>query len=202
MTSELISRGELSKNAILQSAYDLFASQGYHGTSMRQIAEKSEIALGGLYNHYDSKEQIFKAVLVEFHPLFEVLPALSTAQGETIEQLVKNALQRMLAALEERPNFMNLMFIEIVEFKSAHVSELFSEFLPSLLELIEHFRQLDRERLRDIPPIMLLRTFMGMFFGYYLSEVILAPNAPAEFCENAPDYFVEIFLHGTLKENA
>lgn len=202
MTSELISRGELSKNAILQSAYDLFASQGYHGTSMRQIAEKSEIALGGLYNHYDSKEQIFKAVLVEFHPLFEVLPALSAAQGETIEQLVKNALQRMLAALEERPNFMNLMFIEIVEFKSAHVSELFSEFLPSLLELIEHFRQLDRERLRDIPPIMLLRTFMGMFFGYYLSEVILAPNAPAEFCENAPDYFVEIFLHGTLKENA
>ena len=202
MASEITSRGELSRIAILQSAYDLFTSQGYHGTSMRQIAEKSEIALGGLYNHYDSKEQIFKAVFVEFHPLYEVLPALSAAQGDKIEQLVHDTLERMLAALDVRPNFMNLMFIEVVEFKSAHMGELFSEFLPSLIELIEQLKQKDRERLRNIPTLMLLRAFMGMFFGYYLSEIILAPNTPAEFSENAPDYFVEIFLHGTLKDCA
>lgn len=200
MSSDLPSRGELSRIAILHAAYDLFTSNGYHGTSMRQIAEKAEIALGGLYNHYDGKEQVFQAVLMEYHPYHEVFPAILSAQGETIEQFVHDALQRILLALEARPDFMNLMFIEIVEFNSVHMGKMFTGFLPSSLAIIEHLKQLDPERLRDIPPLMLLRTFMGMFFGYYFSEIILAKDTPIEFRQDAADYFVEIFLHGVLKE--
>ena len=39
-------RGEQTRQAILQAAHDLFIKQGYHGTSMRQITREADIALG------------------------------------------------------------------------------------------------------------------------------------------------------------
>ena len=200
MNAEKITRGQQTRLEILQAAYDLFSQQGYHGTSMRQIAKMAHIALGGLYNHFDSKEDVFREVFLEFHPYHEVLPAMLNAKGETIEEIVPDALNSMLKALEGRPNYMNLVFIEIVEFKSTHVQELFENILPELSQILQQVIIIDKKRLRSIPPFMLLRVFFGLFFGYYLSEALFSPQAPREFQDNAMDYFVDIFLHGALKE--
>ena len=43
-----------------------------------------------------------------------------------------------------------------------------------------------------------MRTFLGLFFAYYLTEIVFAPQAPPEYRENAKDYFVDIFLRGIL----
>ncbi len=48
MGSGVVSKGELTRASILEGAYQLFLQQGYHGTSMRQIAEEAGIALGGI----------------------------------------------------------------------------------------------------------------------------------------------------------
>ncbi len=80
MTLASLTRGEQTRTTILQVAHDLFIKQGYHGTSMRQIAQQANLALGGLYNHFSSKEQVFKAVFLAFHPYHEVLPLIASAQ--------------------------------------------------------------------------------------------------------------------------
>ena len=74
MAEQIQRRGEQTRQAIIQAAHDLFLQQGYHGTSMRQIARNAEIALGGLYNHFASKEEVFEAVFLEYHPYHEVIP--------------------------------------------------------------------------------------------------------------------------------
>lgn len=186
-----------TREAIIESAHDLFVKQGFHGTSMRQIAGSADIALGGIYNHFASKEEIFGAVFLTYHPYREVLPAIASAQGDTAEAWIREAAVQMLAALERRPDFLNLMFIELVEFESQHTMELFEEILPQALTIIEHFAD-HQSGLRPIPPLMLLRTFLGLFFSYYMTERILGPLAPAPFRENAMDHFVTIYLHGIL----
>ena len=60
--------------------------QGYHATSMRQIAERADLALGGIYNHFTSKEEIFEAIIVDKHPYKKVLPLILAAEGETVEE--------------------------------------------------------------------------------------------------------------------
>jgi hypothetical protein len=45
---------------------------------------------------------------------------------------------------------------------------------------------------------MLIRTFIGLFFSYYLAESIFGQVAPPEFREDAMDYYVDVFLHGIL----
>jgi AcrR family transcriptional regulator len=198
MTVSSPTRGEQTRTAILQAAHDLFVKQGYHGTSMRQIAQQANLALGGLYNHFPGKEQVFEAVFLTFHPYHEVLPLITTARGSNLEELIQNAIQRMVQAVEGRPDFMNLMFIEVVEFKSTHAQQLFANLFPQGMQILQHLVGAYPEQVRSIPASMLVRTFLGLFFGYYLTETALAPNAPPEFRENAMQYFVDIYLHGIL----
>jgi AcrR family transcriptional regulator len=191
-------RGEQTRQAILQAAHDLFIEQGYHGTSMRQIARDAHIALGGLYNHFVSKEAVFEAVFLAFHPYHQVLPLILEAQGANLEQLVKDAVHRMVTVVEGRADFMNLMFIEMVEFKSVHAQQLFSSIFPQGIQIFQHLTESFPEQIRPVPSPMVVRTFLGLFFGYFITETALAPGAPVDFRENAMQYFVDIYLHGIL----
>ena len=191
-------RGEQTRQAILQAAHDLFIKQGYHGTSMRQIAQEADIALGGLYNHFASKETVFEAVFLAFHPYHQVLPLFQSAQGINLEQLVRDAIQRMVQVVEGRPDFMNLMFIEIVEFKSVHARQLFTTLFPQGMQILQHLVESYPDQLRSVPTQMVVRTLLGLFIGYYLTETAFAPGAPVEYRENAMYYFIDVYLHGIL----
>jgi AcrR family transcriptional regulator len=201
VSNHSLDKVQQKKQDIIRAANDLFVKQGYHGTSMRQIARAANIALGGLYNHFDSKQQVFKQVFLEYHPYHEVIPAMLEAQGDTAEQVVRDAFERMLTALEQRPGFMNLMFIEIVEFNSQHINELMSELVPVELQIVERVKDLDPGRLKPIPPMMFIRTFLGMFISYKITDIVLARQAPSEFQDKALEYFIDIYLHGILADN-
>lgn len=198
MDHQITRRGDNTRTAIILGAHELFVRQGYHGTSMRQIAHRAGVALGGIYNHFASKEDIFRHVFFAYHPYNDVLPALQSAKGETIADFVRDAAHLMVAALNKRPDFLKLMFIEIVEFNSIHTNELFSTLLPQSLKIVERILQ-SGENIRPIPAPILLRSFLGLFLSYYLTEIIIETSSHPEFGENAIDYFVDIYLHGILR---
>ena len=164
MGLELPTKGERTRNEIVQAAYRLFLERGYHGTSMRQIAQNAGIALGGIYNHFNSKEDIFTAVILVHHPYIDVIPALQAAYGETVEEFVQDAAKRLVSNLDKRLDFLKLMFIELVEFNSEHVPQIFETFYPEVIDFAERFST-NRTDLRSIPPVILVRAFIGMFFS-------------------------------------
>ena len=199
MTEESVRRGERTHAAIIEAAHELFVQQGYHGTSMRQIAAKAGLALGGLYNHFPSKEEVFKEVFLEYHPYHEVLPVMMEARGENIEQFVRDAFARVVDTLNNNPGFMSLMFIENVEFNGAHMRALFQALQPQAFSIIQSIQHTNRDQMRDIPPFIIIRTFLGMMIAYYVTEMVLVPAAPAEFQQDALHYFENIYLYGILK---
>jgi AcrR family transcriptional regulator len=56
-------KGERTALRIMDVAEDLFATRGYNGTSLRQIAEGAGIKEPGLYNHFAGKQALYEAVL-------------------------------------------------------------------------------------------------------------------------------------------
>ncbi len=88
------------------------------------------------------------------------------------------------------------MFIELVELNSVHVGELFTSLMPKIASIVHGVVESNQDRLRPIPPMMLMRFYFGMFFSYFLTEKIFAKYAPPEFQDGAMDYFIDIFLHG------
>ncbi len=51
---------------IKDAALDLFAQTGYHNTSVRQIANKTGMSKGLLYNYFKSKDDLLKSIIVDF----------------------------------------------------------------------------------------------------------------------------------------
>ena len=192
-----VTKGERTHAALVEAGRKLFISRGYHGTSMREIADEADLALGGIYNHFSSKEEIFVAMLTEHHPFLAVLPALQAAQGQTVEELVCDAATRMVEELGKDDTFLNMMFIELVEFDGKHVPQMFQAFFPPLIEFSQRFQQV-RGPLRDMPLPIILRAFIGLFFSYFITDLIIGSQLPPEMRDKAFDYFVDIYLHGIL----
>ena len=80
-------RGEQTRQAILTAAYDLIIQQGFAATSMRQIAEDAGLALGSIYNHFSSKDEVFRAIIQERHPFLRMIPLLSSVEGNNRRDL-------------------------------------------------------------------------------------------------------------------
>ena len=195
-----ITKKERTRQAIEQAAYGLFMEQGFTATSMRQIAEAAGLALGGIYNHYASKEEIFRAIIKERHPFKRILPLVLSARGDTPEEFIRNAAQALVEGLGSRPEFLKLMFIEIVEFDSRHISLVVKEIAPQLLPVFEKLVR-HHKSLRPIHPAVLLRSFLGMFFSFYVTGMFIPSTPLAKLMpKNSFDTFVDIYLHGILKE--
>jgi len=52
-----------TRGALLRSARELFAERGYAGTGREEIAERAGVTRGALYHHFDSKADVFAAVV-------------------------------------------------------------------------------------------------------------------------------------------
>lgn len=192
-------KSQINRNKVIETAYQLFVENGYHATSMRQIADRAGITLGGIYNHFSSKEDLWVVVFIDRHPLHQILPLLQHIEGGTTAEIIHNAASRMVTELGKCPEVVNLMLIEIVEFKGAHMTTMFEAFAPGFLQLGQLFAQ-ESDQLRDIPLPSMARAFAGLFFSYYMTTWIIPAEYSPLFGDRQLDDFINIYLHGILSE--
>ena len=197
MVDEPLRKGEQTQARILDAAFPLFMEQGYHGTSMRQIVERAGITMGGVYNHFASKEEIWKAVFFERHPYHAILPVLREAEGETAGDYVRDAARRLVGELHKQQDLLHIMFIELVEFNGVHIPQLYETIAPQLPQLSDVVRD-KAGALRTIPLPLLARSFLGYFFSFYITEALMPPAVRSLMGDDSFDDFVDIYLHGIL----
>lgn len=74
---------------ILQAASEAFYEQGFHGTSVRDIASRVGVTVPALYYHHDNKEAILVAVLES--AIHDLLPrgeaAIADGDGDPLHEL-------------------------------------------------------------------------------------------------------------------
>jgi AcrR family transcriptional regulator len=88
----LNSRSRSSRERIIRAATELFAENGYDGTSVRAIADRAGITVAGLYAHFPAKERLFSAVALQ-------ALASSPLSGMTEEVPEPEAIARQLIAM-------------------------------------------------------------------------------------------------------
>jgi len=200
-TKSVPTKGETTRLAVEDAAMELFIKNGYHATSMRQIAEHAGLALGGIYNHFKSKDEIFEAIVVDKHPYKKIMPLILNAQGETAEEFLRNAALISLDEIKKEPDFINLMFIELVEFRGQHGHLIVLEVAPKVLPIFEKLVKA-RKELRVTNPAVLARSFFGLVVSYMVTEIIMGDSYFRKLLPSNPtEAYVDIFLHGVIKES-
>jgi AcrR family transcriptional regulator len=105
-----------TRGDILDAALELFASKGFFGTSLRDIARAVGVRESALYHHFPSKEALFEAVLMPDALAGEMplrclpLPTTRAAVQPYFEKLAVQLLERFLT-LKERKRF-RMMLID------------------------------------------------------------------------------------------
>jgi AcrR family transcriptional regulator len=62
-----VSKGERTRERILEAALDLFRRHGYEATTMRTIASAAGVSLGNSYYYFPSKDYLVQAFYAQMH---------------------------------------------------------------------------------------------------------------------------------------
>lgn len=188
-------KGELTRARIVDAALTVFLVNGFHGASIRQIVETAGITTGGLYNHFASKEELWRAVLLEKHPYREIIAAAEEAPGETVDAFVHAASKAVVRVLNAHHDVLKLMFIEMVEFSGRDIPFLISAIAEEARHLVERLESCVDYR-SPFPLPLVVRAYGGLIFAYHATNLLLPDELKTPRGDAALDGFVDIFLYG------
>ena len=95
-------KGEVTRQRIIEKSMQLFSVQGYFNTSIAGIVKATGLTKGGLYGHFRNKEEIWYAVYNECVRIwrgvvFQGVRPISDPV-ERIERVLENSLKHYLGA--------------------------------------------------------------------------------------------------------
>jgi len=184
---------------ILAVATELFARQGFHGTTTRQIAEQAQVNEAILFRHFPRKEDLYWAVIEE--------KCREKSMREwLVEQLAapadeKTVLTGVAMALLEQ-NMSDTTLARLLLFSALEKHELSARFVKTYVAgfndlLAEYIRRRIRAGVfRRVDPGLAARAFLGMVFHHFLVQEVLGERRFYKFdmrevCESFADIWVE-----------
>jgi len=197
-------RSERSRAHILRAALKLFSTIGYHGTSMRDIAEAARVSTGNVYHQFPDKESLFRTLLNQYwdaiaSPDFPFNKALAEgAFPDDLERLARAARE----SVAKYRAYVALIYVDVVEFEGTHVRR----FYADMSKRFDDFLQANRERISldrlrdDVSPVAAVMTASRFFLQYYAVEILFGvPNHFGVDDETALKQVADILKFGMLK---
>lgn len=110
---------------ICKVALRLFAQQGYHQTSVREIAEAANLSVGALYTYIKSKEDILLLVYRRILGLFEQKMAEARGKGVDPTAQLKAAIEATLKLYDQHHDLVLVLYQESHTLRREALQQLF-----------------------------------------------------------------------------
>jgi len=166
---------------IVDAAAQLFARQGYHGTSTREIARLAEVSENTLFRHFDHKEDIFWSALrsnvTALRPQWEMLSEIKT--GEAPQVVLPKILELLAETVNCKPDVIRLIAVAYVELHSKAevlcrdlISPLFSDISQYLATSVE------KGEVVEVDPTLLAASLLAVVLIHpSLSRLVAVGNS-------------------------
>jgi len=165
---------ERNQRRIEAAALRVFTRQGFHGTSVRDIAREAGVSIGNLYNYYRTKEQLFTAVVTRYETRID---ELRQKAFEPIEDAFSpRELERLARGIREivydNPDYWRLMYIDVIEFGSRHFAHTFRSLAQNLNRRLGRKLRAATRRgpWRGLDPALAFTAIYLQLFTYFLVE--------------------------------
>tara|TARA_R110002096_G_scaffold428927_1_gene641254 strand:- start:86947 stop:87504 length:558 start_codon:yes stop_codon:yes gene_type:complete len=173
-------RQKHGKDKILKAALKLFAENGYHRTSISQIAAAADVSKGLTYNYFDSKEELLLAII-------------DRASGEMSN--VANEMDGEASYQETLSHFLGQYISFLKENREYLTFQLSLMFQPDLRKIVEAPLQKRANHLLNQTIVMfkkakvrkaklVARRFLAELDGIALHELAIFKDYPLEDMQN------------------
>jgi len=183
------------------AALQLFTTQGFHGTNIRDIAKKAGVSQGAIYMYYPGKESIFAGLVQSYRHsmrkfLDRVFKALESPFSKDDLRLFAAAMRSMVY---DDAEYWLLMYIDVIEFKNRH-------FLTAFHDIPEQFRRLLGAAASKVKkqagwcgqdPALVMAMIYFYFHTYFVIERLMHGNRHLDVPdEEAVERFIDILSYG------
>lgn len=158
---------------ILQTAEDVLMEQGYHHTSMDEIAERVGIAKGTLYLHFKRKEElVFKLVEPKLDSFLTTVEKAKSYSGSARDQL------EFLFDQEISGEFFQFVLKSYPDMAAVFQGERGVQIQKVLFDVMEGIKQIHdkgkKEKTFDsaIPTELMANIFMNLFDPHVYKETV------------------------------
>ncbi len=169
-------KGSTQQEKIVSAAAQLFARQGYHGTSTREIARLADVSENTIFRHFDRKEDLFwSAVRTRCSAVRlrrDVLEGMS--DGGALEVVLPKIVEYLSDILNYSPELLRLIAVALVEMQWK--ADIFcDECLTPAFSAISKYLAINVKngRIRNLDPTMVTAALTTMVFVHpWLSRLI------------------------------
>ena len=184
---------------IIKAAIEVFAKNGFRGTTTRDLAAHAEVNEAIIFRHFNTKQELYRAILeqkVSQGQDARCEEAKQLAESGDDQKFFEMFGNQFLERHEEDSTFMRLLIFSALE--GHELSEMFLSSLSGrdpLTAYIEH--RMDDGGFRRMDPHLAARAFIGMFVAYVQMQEIFGQKKVKIFERNeVVQTFVSIFLTG------
>jgi len=197
---------ERNQRKIESAALGLFTRQGYHGTSVREIAEAAGVSIGNIYNYYPTKEELYNRVVQRYQERMERLQrkVLQSLEGVFDPPELKRLAKSIREIVYDNPVYWRLMYVDVIEFDSQH----FVHILRSLAKNMKKWfgNRLEEATRRgpwnDIDPALAFTAIYLQFFNYFLLEKLFGRGQHLGMPDDrAIDQLIKLVTEGLWRES-
>lgn len=190
---------------ILEAAERLFSRQGYFNTSVAQIAEAAEFAIGTVYQFFPSKEDLYVSLVErkmdEFASLMDERIAAARSASEKLGAVVRTKLEYF----ERNREFFRIYVSEWSGFewtmKSAFGERCWKRYQAQLDLVAGLIRDgVHRGEFRPVDPAQAAFALHGMLNSTIYLWILQAK--PSDSLREKADSLLELFLRGVASSSA
>ncbi len=182
---------------IERAALALFTRQGFHGTTVREIARKASVSMGKLYLYYPTKEEIFIGLIQHMEEKLEairkkeILPLMQSPDPESLKKLGMTVGR----VVSENLDYWRLMYVDVVEFRHKHFIHSYREVAGGLRTYSTSlFQKAPIPFPDDVDPGLAYVSLYLQFVTYFLMEYLFGARRYLGVSdEEAVDQFVRLY---------
>ena len=167
-----MTKGEDTRERILDAALNIFSNKGYHDTRMDEIVEASDTSKGSIYFYFPNKERLFLALVDQFADLLERRVIEAVEHEEQGIMQVRAALQACLETFGRYRRPAKILLVQAVglgsvfEKKRVEVNDRFANLIKKYLD--------ESITIGDIAPVdteVVSYAWMGAIYGIVIRWV-------------------------------
>jgi TetR/AcrR family transcriptional regulator len=173
------------RDAILQAARSEFARAGFHGTKMRDIAQRAGVSQGLLHHHFNGKEGLWNAVGEQASAEFLAYVSNAVALERLDANSIPNAIQTYLQYWREHPEAFRINLWRLLDGPTDERKSRSRKLNERAVPLIKRAQEAGYLR-RDMPTGLIL-CVAGSLVQFWLHSRIELQDAIEIGGDNMPD---------------
>lgn len=196
-------KSEASVAAVLDAALELFSTQGFRATTLRQVAERAGLSVGNIYHHFPNKDALYQRLIARYWErlLDPELPLNRLfARGGFPEDLEEMAVE-IERVVEDNAAHILLVYVDVVEFQGEHIRA-FYEGMAKRFEVTYGPRFAERQAAGDFGDVDPMNAVMvatrWLFYFFTVEKCFGAPMHFGMTPKQAVAEFIRLLRYGLL----